>query len=570
MKYNVNDQIPKETDLIVLGSGAAGMSAALTGAALGYQVTLIEKTDKIGGTSARSAGSLWIPNTFLDKTGKDNFQNSLIYLKNAIGNKFDLERIEKFLKAGPEMVKFLDKKSFVKLRAYDHHPDYLAKLEGATLSGRVLEPHPYNASVLGKHFKDIRLPLPEFMLFNGLMVDRVDISHLMKLTKSMKSFIHSVKILCCYLIDVIKFGRGTRLVMGNALVGRLYQSLLSYNVNIICSADVKSLIYKNNKVSEVSITSNNKINRIKVNVGVILATGGFSNNKKLRKKLIPQTIPKESCVLESATGDGINLAEKLGGRLKISDESNSFFAPISLKKRNDNSTAVFPHFVLDRGKPGLVAVNPNGKRFVNEATTYHLFGKALSKALKKYPNRSCYFVCDKNFINKYGLGMVRPNGIGLKNAIKIGYVKTANTIKDLSTLINVPFDELSKTISSINNYAKTGKDLDFKKGEDAYQINLGDMNHKPNPCLGSITKPPFYAIDVYPGDIGASSGLITNSDAQVLDVNGEAIKGLYACGNDMDSIMAGVYPGPGITIGPGMTFGYIAACHAINSIKNKD
>ena len=170
MKYNVNDQIPKETDLIVLGSGAAGMSAALTGAALGYQVTLIEKTDKIGGTSARSAGSLWIPNTFLDKTGKDNFQNSLIYLKNAIGNKFDLERIEKFLKAGPEMVKFLDKKSFVKLRAYDHHPDYLAKLEGATLSGRVLEPHPYNASVLGKHFKDIRLPLPEFMLFNGLMV----------------------------------------------------------------------------------------------------------------------------------------------------------------------------------------------------------------------------------------------------------------------------------------------------------------------------------------------------------------------------------------------------------------
>jgi succinate dehydrogenase/fumarate reductase flavoprotein subunit len=171
--------------------------------------------------------------------------------------------------------------------------------------------------------------------------------------------------------------------MGNALVGRLYQSLLSYNVNIICSAEVKSLIYKNNEVSEVSITSNNKINRIKVNAGVILATGGFSNNKKLRKKLIPQTIPNESCVSESATGDGIKLAEKLGGSLKISDESNSFFAPISLKKRNDNSTAVFPHFVLDRGKPGIVAVNPNGKRFVNEATTYHLFGKALSKALEK-------------------------------------------------------------------------------------------------------------------------------------------------------------------------------------------
>tara|TARA_B110000879_G_scaffold10219_1_gene13181 strand:+ start:699 stop:2411 length:1713 start_codon:yes stop_codon:yes gene_type:complete len=569
MKYNLNNHIPKETDLVVLGSGAAGMSAALTGAALGYKVTLIEKTDKVGGTTARSAGSIWIPNTFLDKTGNDNFKKSLTYLKKAIGNQFDLDRIEKFLKVGPDMVKFLDKKSFVKLRAYDYHPDYLATLDGATLSGRVLEPYPFDASVLGKHFKNIRLPLPEFMLFNGLMVDRVDISHLMNLTKNIRSFIHSIKILSFYLFDLIKFGRGARLVMGNALVGRLYQSLLEYKVNIICSAEVKSLIYKNNKVSEILINSKNKNIKIRVNAGVILATGGFSNNKNLRKKLMPQSIPNESCVVESATGDGIKLAENLGGRLKISDESNSFFAPISLKKRNDNTTAVFPHFVLDRGKPGLVAIDPNGKRFVNEATTYHLFGKALSTSLEKFTDRGCVFICDKEFIKKYGLGMVRPNGIGLKNAIKVGYVKTASNIKDLSNKIDVPFDQLSKTIFTNNNYAKTGKDLEFNKGEDAYQKNLGDINHKPNPCIGSIKKPPFYAINVYPGDIGASAGLFTNSDAQVLDQSGQPIKGLYACGNDMDSIMAGVYPGPGITIGPGMTFGYIAACHAVSSLNKE-
>ena len=401
------------------------------------------------------------------------------------------------------------------------------------------------------------------------MVDRVDISHLMNLTKNIRSFIHSIKILSFYLFDLIKFGRGARLVMGNALVGRLYQSLLEYKVNIICSAEVKSLIYKNNKVSEILINSKNKNIKIRVNAGVILATGGFSNNKNLRKKLMPQSIPNESCVVESATGDGIKLAENLGGRLKISDESNSFFAPISLKKRNDNTTAVFPHFVLDRGKPGLVAIDPKGKRFVNEATTYHLFGKALSTSLEKFTDRSCVFICDKEFIKKYGLGMVRPNGIGLKNAIKVGYVKTANNIKDLSNKIDVPFDQLSQTIFTNNNYAKTGKDLEFNKGEDAYQKNLGDINHKPNPCIGSIKKPPFYAINVYPGDIGASAGLFTNSDAQVLDQSGQPIKGLYACGNDMDSIMAGVYPGPGITIGPGMTFGYIAACHAVSSLNKE-
>jgi hypothetical protein len=189
--------------------------------------------------------------------------------------------------------------------------------------------------------------------------------------------------------------------------------------------------------------------------------------------------------------------------------------------------------------------------------------------LEKFTDRGCVFICDKEFIKKYGLGMVRPNGIGLKNAIKVGYVKTANNIKDLSNKIDVPFDQLSQTIFTNNNYAKTGKDLEFNKGEDAYQKNLGDINHKPNPCIGSIKKPPFYAINVYPGDIGASAGLFTNSDAQVLDQSGQPIKGLYACGNDMDSIMAGVYPGPGITIGPGMTFGYIAACHAVSSLNKE-
>ena len=554
--------LPSKVDILVLGSGSAGMTAALTSTLIGLDVLVVEKTNKIGGTTAYSAGSIWAPNSRHNNTIGDSFESALKYLRNSIGNKMDEEKIESFLHFAPKMVDFLEEKTYVKLRAYSYHPDYLSNLEGATLSGRVLEPIPFRGSVLKKKFVDLRAPIPEFMLFNKIMVDRNDISNLMSANKKWSSFCQSLKLFAQYGLDRLLYNRGTRLVMGNALVGRLYYSLLKNKVPVLLSTEATSLKLDNDRVISAILNYKGQHKEIKVEYGTILATGGLSNQPELRKNLMPSSLLNKSPVVNSATGDGFSLAKKLGGYLSLTPESNSFWSPASKRSRPDGSIAVFPHFVLDRGKPGAIAIDPNGKRFVNEATTYHLFGKALLKTLEHFPGRNCYLICDHNFIKKYGLGMIRPYGIGLSSSIKNGYVKKANSFEKLGNKINVPINTLQSTISRYNSFVKSGIDDDFEKGKDAYQKNLGDPLNLPNPCLGMLYKPPFYALEIFPCDIGASAGLATNSSAQVLQGNGLPINGLYACGNDMKSIMEGEYPGPGVTIGAAMTFGFIAANHA--------
>ena len=223
---------------------------------------------------------------------------------------------------------------------------------------------------------------------------------------------------------------------------------------------------------------------------------------------------------------------------------------------------MFPHFVLDRGKPGLIAVNSQGRRFVNEATTYQRFAEAMYAAHARTPAIPCHLICDDRFIARYGLGMVRPRRLNLRRAVADGYVTRAEPLTGLARALAIDPAALEANVRRYNGFAAGGVDPDFGKGGDAYQRNLGDPAHGPNPCIGPIETPPFYAIEVWPGDIGASSGLVTDACARVLREGGTPIEGLYACGNDMDSLLAGVYPAPGVTLGPAMTFAYLAARHA--------
>jgi len=539
------------------------MTAALSAAVLGLEVLLVEKTEWIGGTTARSAGSLWVPNTRHSPPGIDSMENAFCYLRAAVGNRLRESMALAFLRVAPEMVAFLEDNTALAFRAYSYHPDYLATLPGATLAGRVLEPLPFDASVLGRDFAKIRPPLPEFMLFGGMMVDRADIGHLLAASKSLASLRHAVRLLSRYGGDRLRFTRGTRLVMGNALVGRLYHSLRQRDVIILMSTRTQCLTETQGRISGAVLQSSAAgIRTVRSRFGVVLATGGYSHHPELRQRLMPAGLSVHSPVVESADGDGVTLGERAGGYLSINHASNSFWAPISVRTRRHGSTAVFPHLVLDRGKPGLIAVAPDGRRFVNEATSYHLFVEAMFAALKDAPENCGALICDDDFIGKYGLGMVRPRRLNLRRAIADGYVIQANTIESLAEKLAIPAATLAATTARYNGFAATGVDEDFGKGGDAYQRNLGDPAHAPNPCIGPISKPPFYAVKVYPGDIGASCGLVTNEDAQVLRQDGAYVPGLYACGNDMASIMEGFYPGPGITIGPAMTFGFIAACHA--------
>ena len=556
----------KDVDLVVLGSGAGGMTAALTAATLGLDVLLVEKTEWIGGTTSRSAGSLWVPNTRHSPAGNDSIDKALGYLRAAVGDRLRDSMALTFLRAAPEMVAFLEANTSVAFRGYPYHPDYLATLAGATLSGRVIEPIPFDASALGKDFAKIRPPLPEFMLFGGMMVDRTDIGHLLGASKSLASLRHTMRLLGRYAADRLRFGRGTRLVMGNALVGRLYQSLRQRGVIILTSTRPQSLSETQGRITGAVLQSADGSTTVSSRAGVVLATGGYSHHPELRQRLMPPKLSGHSPVVDSAAGDGIMLGERAGGHLSNNHGSNSFWAPISLRARPDGSTAVFPHLALDRGKPGLIAVTPDGRRFVSEATNYHLFAEAMFAALKDGRGTGCFLVCDDDFIAKYGLGMVRPWRLNLRPAIADGYVTQADTIQDLAERLAIPAITLAETIARHNGFARTGVDEEFGKGGDAYQRNLGDPTHTPNPCIGPIAKPPFYGVKVYPGDIGASCGLVTDENAEVLREDGTRVPGLYACGNDMESIMAGTYPGPGITIGPAMTFGFVAARHAARQV----
>ena len=269
----MSTQIP-DVDLVVLGSGAGGMTAALTASVLGLDVLLVEKAAVIGGTTSRSAGAVWIPNSRHSRKG-DTPEQALAYLRASLGNRMREFMVATFLRAGPQMVDFLEDNTSVAFRAFAHHPDYLATLEGATLSGRVLEPVPFNGAVLGKHLATLRRPLPEFTLLGGMMIDRIDIGHLLNATRSLASLQHVAGLVGRYGADRLRFGRGARLVMGNALAGRLYYSLLQRDVPILMSAEACNLIEQEGRVTGVVLKTSGGVRDVGSRCGVVLATGGI-------------------------------------------------------------------------------------------------------------------------------------------------------------------------------------------------------------------------------------------------------------------------------------------------------
>ena len=536
------------------------MSAALFAAIRGARTLLVEKTAFVGGTSALSAGSIWIPNTphAAEIGASDSAENVERYLQQIVGNRADASLRASFLKAGPEAVHVLEKHSEVKLRAYARHPDYRSELEGAAVAGRALEPLPFDGRLLGEAFKLVRPPLAEFTLLGGMMVDRTDIGHLLASTKSIRSLLHASRLVARYARDRWSQNRGTRLVMGNALVGRLLYSLIRWKVDIVTGASLAGIVRDaDGPVTGARLASEGASREIGIKGGLILAGGGFSHHAG--RRLAALGIDAEwSSVVPGANGDAQDRALEIGARISDRDLSAAFWAPASIRRRADGSKAVFPHFVLDRGKPGTVVVDGNGRRFVNEAISYHQFAlEMLARGNSAIP---AFLIADARALRKYGLGMVRPGGWGTRAAAKDGYLTAADTIEQLAQRLNIDPHNLRETVDRMNVSAQTGCDLEFGRGSTVYQNHNGDaLAGLPNPNLGPIVTAPFYALRLYPSDIGASAGLVTDEAARVLDSGNRPIARLYACGNDMQSIMAGTYPGPGITLGPAIAFAYLAA-----------
>ncbi|WP_244158651.1 FAD-dependent oxidoreductase [Caballeronia fortuita] len=562
----MNDLGQNETfDVVVVGAGGAGMSAALVAAIDGARVLLVESTEYVGGTTAYSAGTTWIPAS-MHASSVNRYDSSAIaegFLQRAIGERSSAAMRRAFLDAGPKAVAHLEANSDVKYRARPFHPDYLSEVEGSTLRGRALEPLPFDGRKLGAAFSLIRPPIPEFTVLGGMMVDRDDVTHLLNMTKSLASFRHAAKLLARHARDRMSSPRGTRLVMGNALIGRLLYSLLQRGVTVLTNTTVEALHAGASGIEGVTLSHGGERRRIAVKGGVILASGGFNRHAKRRGDMLPGADPIWCPGAPGHTGGAQDLALAAGARFGTGALSNAFWAPVSLRKRADGTTAVFPHFIMDRGKPGVITVDKSGKRFLNENTSYHLFGIAMQEANESTPAVPAYLITDSEGLRKYGLGMVRPGGKGLTPFLADGYLVEGKTLDELAAKLDIDKAGLADSVARNNRFAQSGVDTDFARGTTAYQNANGDANWSgPNKCLGPIGAAPFYAVRLYPGDIGAATGLVIDTDARVLDRDDQPIGGLYACGNDAQSVMGGVYPGPGITLGPGLAFGYLAARHA--------
>ena len=559
-------QIPEGAsfDVVVVGAGGAGMVAALLTATRGLKVLLVEHTRYVGGTTATSAGSAWIPNTHhaADVSPPDSIERAALYLRNAIGNLSSEQMRRAFLTRGPEAIAELETQTEVKFRARSLHPDYQTELEGSTLRGRVLEAMPFDGRKLGSRLSLIREPIPEFTVLGGMMVNQEDVGHLVNMGRSWTSLKHGTGIILRHLRDRLAQKRGTRLMMGNALIGRLLYSLGRCEVPLLLEAKVAGIDIRDGKVVGLSVQQGDERRSIAVARGIIMATGGFNRHPSLRQELLRKPVATYCPGAPGHTGQLHELVSAIGGRYGVGPADSAFWAPVSVRQRSDGSTAVFPHFLLDRGKPGIIAVNKAGHRFVNEAVSYHPFVEGMYQPIDGEPSIPAFLITDADGLWKYGLGMVRPGPWSKARFLADGYLVKAPTIAGLADQLGVASGGLHQTIARMNDYAGSGVDAEFGRGSTDYQrITAGDRSHAPNPCLGPIGKPPFYAIRLFPGDIGASRGFVTDCDAQVLGENDVPIHGLYACGNDMNSVMGGKYPGPGITIGPGIAFAYAAVKH---------
>jgi succinate dehydrogenase/fumarate reductase flavoprotein subunit len=554
----------REVDLLVIGAGPAGMAAALVASLEGLDALLCEKSDQVGGTGATSAGTLWIPGNHQSQAAgfADSAADAGRYLDALIGDGGDRALRAAYLETGPAAIDYLETRSDVQFLPCGPHPDYRSNMPGAAVAGRAIIPKPFDGRLLGRDFARIRPPIPEFMVFGGMMVGKSDIPPLLGRFKSLANFVTSAKLFARYLTDRLRYPRGTRIMMGNALVGRLYYSLRQRQVPILFNASLVDLLGDGAGITGARIATSDGEIDIAARQGVVLATGGYAHNKALRERFMPQPVPAHSMSYEGNRGDGVALALKLGAATAPERCTSGLWTPASITPRADGSTGLFPHLVLDRAKPGLIAVNSAGRRFVNEAVSYHDFVLAMFESHKDVPSIPAWLLCDAAFLKRYGLGIVYPGHRHPEKFVENGYLTRAPTLDALAGKLAIDAAALRETVARHNGFAETGVDVDFGKGETELNRFNGDARHTPNPCIGPLATAPFYALAVWPADIAVSTGLATDADARVLDTNGAPIPGLYACGNDMASVMAGSYPGPGTTLGPAIVFAYRAVMHA--------
>ena len=550
-----------DCDALVVGSGAGGLAAAVTARKLGLDVIVAEKESLFGGTTAFSGGWLWIPNhPMQSQIGVvDSLEAASTYLLHEAGERYDAERVNAFLVNGPRMVEYFSRETAVQFDPSATFSDYHPDTPGGMPGGRSIVARAFDGRALGGMLAKLRPPLPELTVAGIMIGSGAELVHFMRWSKSVASAAFVARRLLGHACATVFHGRGVRLTNGNALAGRLLKSAIDSGVQLWPSSPVKELLREGGRVQGAVIEKDGTAMQVRARKGVVLACGGFPQDAARRRALFPHA-RHHSPAPSGNTGDGLRLAHAAGARIDESLPNAAAWVPVSRVPRGDGSFGLFPHFI-DRAKPGVIAVTRAGQRFVNEANSYHDFCQALFKACADLEEPCAWLVTDHRAIRAYGLGFVKPRPMPLGPYLNSRYLVRGATIAELAASAGIDAAALDQTVALYNSHAKKGSDPFFHKGSTAYNRFYGDADIQPNVCIAPIVEPPYYAVQVVVGDLGTYAGISTNGDAQALDENKRPIAGLYAAGNDALSIMGGAYPGPGITLGPAMTFGWIAARH---------
>ncbi|MCG8669139.1 MAG: FAD-binding protein [Pseudomonadales bacterium] len=562
-----NHNYDREVDVLVVGSGAGALTAALVAKHEGAKEVLVaEKSDRYGGTSSMSGGGIWIPNSHYARAEgvNDSADEALKYMKSVIGSEVSEERMRTYVEKASEMLEYMAKKTRL---VYETVPysDYYPEKPGGKEGHRTHQPAPMSARHLGKDFPALREQPPQVLVAGKFTMTMKE--GRMFLTQAKGWMWVAVLMALRYYLDIpgrMKGKRSRRLTMGNALMGRLRWSMKDKGMDLWLNSPFKELIEEDGVVTGAVIEKDGKEIKVRAKKGVVIGVGGFEHNQAMREKYLPQpTNPEWSGSQINNTGDGHLAGEKVGAQFE--QMNHAWWAPSVKIPGWDRPFVIF----AERSLPGLVIVNKKGKRFQNEAAPYLESGLAFYEAQsEENPDIPGYVVFDAVFRKKFPFGPIAPGYSMPDSALSKriwSVLQKADTIEELAEKVGIDKDGLLETVKRNNEFAKTGVDTDFHRGESYYDRYYGDQGTKPNPCIAPISEGPYYALPIYPGDIGTKGGMLTDINGQVVSKDGNVIPGLYAIGNTASSVMGSKYPGAGATLGPAMTFGYLAAKHMVKS-----
>lgn len=550
-------------DVVVVGSGSAGMMAATRAADLGLSVLVVEKASKFGGTSATSGGGIWIPNHGLGEI-EDSRENVMHYLDQVLDASVRRDRLEMYVDKGPEVLRYLNDIG-VEFYAVPEYPDYFSRTDGA-VAGRVLLTREMDGGEIGEDVHTMREQFPRFKLFNRYAFD---IDQGFKFSYRAPGWqIVFLKMVLKYWTDFAwrrKTPRDRRLTMGGALIGGLFREAKKRGVEVRLDTGLETLIRDTGGVTGVEVSRFGRKYSISARHGVVIAAGGFEWNQPMRDKYFEfsGSTRWSSTPEEGNKGTATLAAQAIGASTE--HMAHAWWAPtMSMPIPGVSNMDMTHQAIFDVGRPHSVCVNQNGDRFVDESCSYDQFGLAMIEDHRKTgANLPCWIIFDVRHRNKYTCGGFLPTSLMPDRKIPRDwwdhYIFKADTIDALARRIGLDPDALSKTVGKMNEYARTGVDPEFGRGDNIYDQYFGDPSVAPNPCLGSIDTAPFYAVPIYLGDLGTKGGLKADANARVLDEQGDPIAGLYAAGNASGSPFGNCYPGSGATIGPALVFGYLAA-----------